>query len=178
MSRIEKVVPIPKYCRARIEKGNVIIERGPQKGDFMYIESDDCIFIYKSNDGCGRFQYYASTRGLPDPYNGSYPQILWADNCIFATEEQKQMLINKLRLNGRDWDETNLRVIKYVWTPNNGDTYYFFGLNFSIMNRAWSGDDTDALNLSQGNVFESEEYAKNYASEIIDILKNKNIWIR
>ena len=178
MSRIEKVVPIPKYCRARIEKGNVIIERGPQKGDFMYIESDDCIFIYKSNDGCGRFQYYASTIGVPHPHNTPYPEILWADGCVFATEEQKQMLINKLRLNGRDWDETILRVIKYVWTPNNGDTYYFFGLNFSVMHRVWSGDDTDTLNLSQGNVLESEEYAKNYASEIIDILKNKNIWIR
>ena len=176
MSRIEKVVPIPKYCRARIEKDNVIIERGPQKGDFMYIENQDCIFIYKSNDGCGRFQYYASTSGIPYPHNS--PEILWADDCIFATEDQKQRLINKLRLNGRDWDDTNLRVIKYIWTPNLGDTYYFFGLNFSVTHRVWSGVDTDTLNRSQGNVFESEEYAKRYASEIIYILKNRNIWIK
>lgn len=168
-------ITIPDGCRAVIKDKIITVEKEVQEfedGDFVYSINNVCEFtmIYKSKKECSYANYHASI------YMGQRENLVsYNDWCVcydarLATEEEKQLLLDALHADGKDWDAVNKRIVEYKWRPKYGEPYYMINTLFNVLKCTWSSSGFDFDLLVNRNCFKTEEEAKAKADEIIKIL--------
>lgn len=174
------VITIPDDCKAVIKDKVITVEKEIQEfkdGDFVYSINDVCEFvmIYKSKKECSYANYHASI------YIWQYENhVLYNDWSVcydarIATEEEKQLLLDALHADGKDWDADNKQIVDYKWEPKIGETYYYIDCFLDVVDDIWSDDRMDALVYTNGNCFKTEEEAKKYADKFSEILKCRKL---
>lgn len=176
------IITIPDDCKAVI-KDNVIIvgkeEQEFKEGDFYTVKTSygSYVFIHKSNKENNRVYYYAlSLSGLKLPlYNNSC--LASKDETSVSTKEEKQILIDAMHADGKDWDADNKQIVDYKWKPNYRELYYNinYSLDIQIDSHVWYGDALDEICFSNGNCFKTTEEAQKYADKFFEILKERKL---
>ena len=147
-------------------------------GDFVSLNNvgGRFLIIYKSKNGNHSTNYHAVT------YNGHYENqvVSYDDWCIcddarIATEEEKQLLLDAMHADGKDWDADNKQIVDYQWKPKVGETYYYIDCYFEVVDDHWSDDRLDNLVRNNGNCFKTKEEAQKYADKFIEILKERKL---
>lgn len=139
-------ITIPQGCKAVIKDGSVVFEKEEKKqvqefkdGDVLI---DDCTFseypckiimIYKgikSKDKCYKCYIHRNM-------NGSL--IINGDCCNapsakvrYATEEEKQLLFDKMKEQGLKWDAEEKKVEKIRWRAKYGEPYWYVTSSCSV----------------------------------------------
>lgn len=169
-------ITIPDGCRAVIKDKIITFEKEVQEfkdGDFVSLSNlgGKFLIIYKNKRGLSDAYYHVAT------YNGYcencvvyYNDWCFCDDARIATEEEKQLLLNALHADGKDWDAVNKRIIEYRWQPKYGEPYYMINTLFNVLKCTWSSSGFSFDLLQKGNCFKTEEEAKAKADEIIKIL--------
>jgi hypothetical protein len=88
-----------------------------------------------------------------------------------ATPEEKQLLIDKMREQGKDWNGE--QVVDWVWRPKIGEPYWcivFNPLRAEIVE--WCNDSVDNERLKDNRVFATEALAKAAFIDLQTVLKN------
>ena len=116
------IITIPEDCKEVIKDNVITVEKEGQEfkdGDFYTVKTSygSYVFIYKSNKDEDRVYYYALlVSGLRLPlYNDSC--MAHKDETSISTEEEKQILIDAMHLDGKDWDADKKQIIDYRWKP-------------------------------------------------------------
>lgn len=115
-----KQYAVPEGCKitsVAIENNNVIVKyecAEPQfkKGDFVFgvnSSGKDWIGIFKNGD-IDNFEYFS--RIVSNVLNYNDNSFITIERL--ATSEEKQLLIDKMRENGKDWDFEKMEVVDYV----------------------------------------------------------------
>lgn len=175
------VITIPDDCKAVIKDKIITVEKEVQKfkdGDFVSLSNlgGKCLIIYKRKREFSEAYYHAVI------YNGYYENriVSYNDWCFcndsrIATEEEKQLLLDALHADGKDWDADKREIVDYKWKPKVGDTYYYISYGFEAAGVHWSGDYGDNLVYNSGNCFKTEEEAQKYADKFSEILKERKL---
>lgn len=124
-------ITIPDGCKAIVKYGCVVFEKGQEfkDGDILVSVGNGKrynAFIYKSTDKGGFHSYYV---GL-DVYNqisvSDSPSNRWGGSSLsYATEEEKQLLFDKMKKQGYKWNAEEKKVEETRWRPMVNEFYYF-----------------------------------------------------
>ena len=131
-------ITIPEGCKATIKDRNVIFEKAEdfKDGDILVPIVNgqrSNAFIYKSTDKNGYHSFYAGLNTLSKIVVAKYTYNRWCkDKLVCATEEEKQLLFDKMKEQGLKWNAEEKRVEKIRWRAKYGDEYWYVTSSCSV----------------------------------------------
>ena len=171
-------ITIPEGCKAIVKDGSVVFEKEFEDGDVLIddytIPSYPCkiIMIYKgtkSEDGCYECYIHRDMNG----------NLMINDSCCnssttrirHATEEEKQLLFDKMKEKGLQWNAEEKRVEKIRWRAKRKEDYHFINTDLTTVKTTESEDDTDASRHNAFNYFRTKEYTAEAARRVKEVLR-------
>jgi hypothetical protein len=133
-----KSYAVPEGCKitsVTIENNNVVVsyeceKQEFKKGDFVTYEIMSTWISIYGNDK----RYLFTINSLGNVSETDNKMLKSEHDHRLATPDEKQLLISKMRENGKDWDEEKCEVVDYVERITKG--YYYWevvgGLNCDI----------------------------------------------
>ena len=170
-------IAIPDGCKAIVKDGNVVFEKEEFKdGDILVTIKDNKrrnAFIYKNTDLNGFHSYYVGINadGLLS-VNDSSNSRWGCYDLSYATEEEKQLLFDKMKEQGLKWNDEEKRVENIRWRAKKGEEYHFMNTDFTTVNTTELGDDVDTNRYDALNYFHTEEQTSEAAKRVKETLRN------
>lgn len=172
-------VRIPDGCKAIIKDGVVVFEKEVQEfkdGDILVTvtrESRGNAFIYKGTDENGFHSYYVGIDCIKQLCISTSPSNRWDNsNLSYATEEEKQLLFDKMKEQGLKWNAEEKKVEKIRWRAPKKCKYWYCTIDFNAVKTADYRYGLDHRMHSYGNYFRTEEQAEEAAKRVKKVLRN------
>lgn len=170
-------ITIPEGCKATINGNEVVIEKKEIKfkdGDILTSKNGflRCPFIFKGYDDKGFYKFYAGMACGKTlvVYRGDGGR--WGNSELsYATDEEKQLLFDKMKEQGLRWNAEEKRVEKIRWRAVKGGAYYFFGTTGNVCR---AEDDRGAITnhrYNAFNYFQTEDQTEKAAEAVKETLR-------
>lgn len=175
-------IAIPDGCKATIKDGSVVIEKEEQKeqefkdGDVLAYKnssSNTFPFIYKDTDEDGFYIFYVGVDCSENIQLLDDADDRWGNGTLrHATEEEKQLLFDKMKEQDLRWNAEEKRVEKLLWRADAGEEYYFIDSSLKVMKieECWSVLCSE--HYSASNYFRTKEQAEEAAKRVKETLRN------
>ena len=129
-------------------------------------------FIYKSSDTLGFYSYYAGINSCGDILiNNSSNSRLGNQNLSHATEEEKQLLFDKMKEQGLKWNAEEKRLEDIRWRSKDGKEYYYVGNQGLLMVDKEDGHCADQNRHEFGNYFRTSEQTEEAVKRVKETLR-------
>jgi hypothetical protein len=89
------------------------------------------MIIKEIEEGCA--QYYARIHDTNLFLNSSYGRGFKDGEFRHATDQEKQLLIDKLNENGKHFDESTMEIVDWKWTPEYDEECYIVNELYKII---------------------------------------------
>lgn len=168
---------IPEGCKVVIKDDVVVFEKEQEfkDGDILahlnYLNYR-CPFIYKGTDKNGFHKYYIGLDVLNCITLPNCTDARWGNGTLLhATEEEKQLLFDKMKEQGLKWNAEKKRVEKIRWRAEYGCRYYLVTSCLKV------GSDIDFRHTGEeerlefGNYFRTKEQAEEAAKRVKETLR-------
>lgn len=169
-------IAIPDGCKATIKDGEVIIEKEFKDGDILVAAVDEeryNAFIYKSTDKNGFHSYYVGLDVCKQISISDSPSNRWSNDSLFyATEEEKQLLFDKMKEQGLKWNAKEKRVENIRWRASSDERYYYINHLFECQSDIEESHIFDEDRWKVGNYFRTSEQVKEAVKRIKEVLRN------
>jgi hypothetical protein len=163
---------IPEGCKAIIEDDLITIIEEKQEefkeGDILHSINTNRMLIFK--------KYRENSKLLFSDYfnnaRGSNSDDWFTNKFRLATEEEKQLLFDKMKEQGLLWNAEKKRVEKIRWRAEYGCRYYLVTSCLKV------GSDIDFRHTGEeerlefGNYFRTKEQAEEAAKRVKETLRN------
>ena len=160
---------IPEGCKAVI-KDNVVVFEKEAKEEVREFKDGDVltskmgvVLIFKNDDGCGQFTSHYNTANFPNSF-------WWTSLFRHATEEEKQVLFDKMKEQGLRWNDEEKRVEKIRWRASLDEKYHHIGKRLICNSEREEFHDFDEEMWKVGNYFRTEEQAEEAARRVKEAL--------
>ncbi|MBF1219324.1 MAG: hypothetical protein HXM16_04635 [Fusobacterium periodonticum] len=169
----DDTIPIPEGYKAIIKEGNIVFKKEFKKGDIL--SSGNTILIFKENheDNISHFRSYyditnqADICWIPDNEN-SY----WVIKAFHhATEEEKQLLFDKMKEQGLLWNAEKKQVEKIRWRATAGKCYFAVNGKLDPVCYTDCFATSDTKSYICGNYFQTKEHAEEASDCIKETLQ-------
>ncbi len=161
-------LPIPEGCKAVIEGDVVLIEEKENEfknGDVLHSIFSEAMAIFKESYGCRAFRSHYNTQ---EPLEDSG----WLVGAFrLATEEEKQLLFDKMKEQGLKWNAEEKKVEEIVWRGEKGDEYYYIDGLLCIVHDREEFHLVDDDKYNSYNYFRTREQAEKAAEVVKEALK-------
>lgn len=167
---------IPEGCKAVIKDNVVVFEREQEfkDGDILAYAgytNYHCPFIYKGTDAMGLYQFYIGVNCVEEICLPNCTDARWGNGTLrYATEEEKQLLFDKMKEQGLKWNAEEKKVEKIRWRAKKGEEYRFMNTDFTTVYTTELGDDIDTKRYNALNYFHTKEQAEEAAKRIKEVL--------
>lgn len=168
---------IPKGYTAKIEGNEVRIVKVENEfidGDILACNEKlgRCPFIFKGHDEKGFSKFYTGIGCGGDLIISTSSNERWDKaELSYATEEEKQLLFDKMKEKGLHWNSEEKKVENIQWRAEYDEDYYYLGLNGEIYKEQEMGYAVDDERYNFGNYFRTREQAERVARAIKETLK-------
>ena len=143
----------------------------PKDGEVVYVSGyNKYVFIYKDEITEEAYYYVAfsiNKERVEFPDGG---HIGYISQLRPATEEEKQLLFDKLAEEGWDWDAEKKQLVKLKWKPKLvGEDYYnpsFNEFEFEPYLYGWDEDEIDFKLYEMGWVFKTKEECQSFCDRL------------
>lgn len=166
-------LPVPEGCKAVVEGNVVLIEReGQEFKDGDIIAKNKAVAILKGGFNNGMFRDYACLN-----FDGKVlisNDTEWSTNPAgwhIATEEERQLLFDKMAEQGLRWNAEEKRVEKIRWRANDKRAYYCIRDQGGIMVNYEAGFPADEDKWEFGNYFRTSEQAEKATKAVRETLR-------
>lgn len=161
-------IAIPNGCKATIKDGSVVIEEEVQEfenGDVLCSAYNGTMVIFKEKEKDGSRYFYSH-------YNTDRSSNKGWNSTAFrhATEEEKQLLFDKMKEQGLKWNAEEKKVERIRWRAKKGEEYRFMNTDFTTVCTTELGDDIDTNRYVALNYFHTEEQTKEAAKRVEEVL--------
>lgn len=162
-------IAIPDGCKATIKDGSVVIEKEEQEfknGDVLCSTYSGTMVIFKEKEKDGSRYFYSH-------YNADRSSNKCWNSAAFrhATEEEKQLLFDKMKEQGLKWNDEEKRVENIRWRAKKGEEYHFMNTDFTTVNTTELGDDVDTNRYDALNYFHTKEQTIEAAKRVKETLR-------
>lgn len=169
---------IPDGCKATIKDGVIIFEKEESKeqefkrGDVIVSKMNEILLVDVHSFENYRLRSFVHIRQDGMLSDSSYS--LWNENYTwrYATEEEKQLLFDKMKEQGLKWNAEEKKVEKIRWRAKKGEEYRFMNTDFTTVCTTELGDDVDTNRYDALNYFRTKEQAEEAAKRIKEVLCN------
>ena len=160
-------ITIPDGCKAIVKDGSVVFEREEKEfkdGDVLHSIYDDLMLIYKESHSSESFSSHFNMR---HNYNKGWNM----HSFRHASEEEKQLLFDKMKEKRLQWNAEEKRVENIRWRATAGKSYFIFTSDFdsSCFTECFATSDTRFYNC--GNYFQTKEHAEEAARRVKETLR-------
>lgn len=172
-------ITIPEGCKAIVKDGCVVIEREQKfkDGDILVgVEKSHRrnAFIFKSTDEIDRHSYYVGLDACSQLSICGNSDYRWCGGELsYATEEEKQLLFDKMKEYGLKWNAEEKKVEKIRWRATLHDYYYFISTTGTICKAEAKSEEINTCNSRYDffNQFRTEEQANEAARRVKETLR-------
>lgn len=170
-------ITIPEGCKAIVKDGSVVFEKEQKfkDGDILVSVVNghrNNAFIYESTDKEGFYLFYV---GIDVCGQLSLCEALndrWCnDDLSYATEEEKQLLFDKMKEQGLQWNAEKKRVEKIRWRAKKGEEYYTLSNTLECARLFENGDRYDNALWNALNHFKTKEHTEEAARRVKETLR-------
>lgn len=167
---------IPEGCKAVIKDDVVVFEKEQEFKDGDILTHLNCLnyccpFIYKGTDKNGFHKYYIGLDVLNCITLPSCTDARWGNGTLcYATEEEKQLLFDKMKEKGLKWNAEEKRVEKIRWRADVDEKYYYINHLLCYSSDREESHTFDEERYDVGNYFRTGEYAKEAAKRVKEVL--------
>lgn len=165
-------ITIPEGCKATIKDGSVVFEKEEKAQEVQEFKDGDVLHS-KYNDEVLIFKDYTYMACFTSHYNysGKSNEGWMVERFRHATEEEKQLLFDKMKEQGLRWNAEEKRVEKIRWRAKKGYIYhrlncYLRPESESDTYRTWNQKCHDSYNY-----FHTEEQTKEAARRVKETLR-------
>lgn len=160
-------ITIPDGCKAIVKDGSVVFEREEKEfkdGDVLHSIYDDLMLIYKESHSSESFSSHFNMR---HNYNKGWNM----HSFRHASEEEKQLLFDKMKEKRLQWNAEEKRVEKIRWRAKEGEEYFMIEANIKV--KAYKDDDKweDSLLYNAFNYFRTQEQTIEAAKRVKETLR-------
>lgn len=168
-------ITIPKGCKAIVKDGSVVFEKEEvqefKRGDVIVSKIDEILLVTTYNFDSNLLTSFVNIDAHGNLFNNPYQKWNVSHDWRLATDEEKQLLFDKMKEQGLRWNAEEKKVENIMWRAKEGGDYYFIDVDLTVK----SIDDTystfdnklyDALNY-----FHTEEQAIEAAKLVKDTLR-------
>ena len=161
-------LPIPDGCKAVIEGDVVLIEEKENEfkdGDVLHSVFSEAMAIFKESYGRRAFRSHYNTK---EPLEDSGWLV---DAFRLATDEEKQLLFDKMKEQGLRWNAEEKKVEKIRWRAGLEMTYYSLNSRLEAIpfNEDFCGFDDEVWDSY--NYFRTPEQAEKAAEVMKEALR-------
>lgn len=182
-------ITIPEGCKAIVKDGSVVFEKEEQKdqefkdGDVLTSLFDNkVVFIFREDESKQKYNkngYYvchicvSHSIGytIEVPTKDSLSFCGHKDDVRLATNEEKQILFDKMKEQGLQWNAEKKEVEKVRWRAKKGDRFYCFDTDFSVLDGLEEGSKLDDSSWRSYNYFRTSEQTKEAAKRVREALR-------
>ena len=173
-------IAIPEGCKAVVKDGSVLFEKEEvqdfKDGDILVSVVNmkrRNAFIYKSSDTLDSHLYYAGVNADGNLLINDSSNSRWGNqNLSHATEEEKQLLFDKMKERGLLWNAEEKRVEKIRWRAEKGKKYFTLkGATLMVDFYIEYFDKVDEKCHIYGNYFRTEEQVEEAAKRVRETLR-------
>lgn len=154
---------IPEGCKAVIKDDVVVFEKEFEDGDVLHSVHDDLMLIYKEGSSSECFSSHFNTA---HNYNSGWN----IHSFRRTTEEEKQLLFDKMKERGLKWNAEEKRVEKVRWRAKKGEEYRFMNTDLTTVYTTELDDDIDTNRYNALNYFKTKEQAEEAAKRVKEVL--------
>lgn len=168
---------IPDGCKATIKDGVIIFEKEESKeqefkrGDVIVSKINEILLVdvHCFENRILRSFVHIQQDGIF--INSSYS--LWNERHTWrhATEEEKQLLFDKMKEQGLKWNAEEKRVEKLLWRADAGEEYYFVDSLLDVLHIKECRSSLCNKHYSARNYFRTEEQAEEAAKRVKETLR-------
>lgn len=157
-------IAIPEGCKAVVKDGIVTIEKDFENGDVLHSVINDLMVIYRESSSSECFSSYFNTAHIKD--------FGWNIRAFrHATEEEKQLLFDKMKKQGLRWNAEEKRVENIRWHPVIGGLYYFVCMDIHVSRATYQDRCFDRDKIAAGNCFRTNDQAEEAARRVKETLR-------
>ena len=169
-------ITIPEGCKAQINGNEIVIEKeekseGFKRGDILVSLSNEIILVDDYDFKGGHLYSFVhvdrSGQLSKEPY---FQWNEWHDWRL-ATDEEKQLLFDKMKEQGLRWNAEEKRVEKIRWRAEDGKEYYYVGNQGILMVDTESGHTADENRHEFGNYFRTSEQDEEAVKRVKETLR-------
>lgn len=158
-------IAIPEGCKATIKDGSVVFEKEFENGDVLCSAYSGTMVIFKEKEKDGSRYFYSH-------YNTDRSSNKGWNSTAFrhATEEEKQLLFDKMKEQGLLWNAEEKRVEKVRWRASFDERYYYINSSLDCLSDIEDSHIFDKERWEEGNYFHTKEQAEEAAKRIKEVL--------
>lgn len=171
--QIGDTIAIPDGCKAIVNGNEVVIEKEEKefkRGDVIVSKKNEILLVDVHCFENRILRSFVHIQQDGTLFNSSYS--LWNElhTWRIATDEEKQLLFDKMKEQGLRWNAEEKRVEKIRWRAEKGKDYYFVYPDLTTINTNELGYDVDTDRHNAFNYFRTEEQAKEAAKRVKETL--------
>lgn len=180
-------ITIPEGCKAIVKDGSVVFEKEEvqefKDGDVLTSLFDNkIVFIFredelKQKDNTNGYYvchiYVSSSIGytIEVPTKDSLSFCGHKDEVRLATDEEKQLLFDKMKKTGLKWNAEEKRVEKIRWRAKEGEEYFMIEADVKVKAYRDDNDEDDNTFYNALNYFHTQDQAEEAAKRVKETLK-------
>ena len=159
-------ITIPDGCKAIVKDGSVVFEKEFEDGDVLCSVYSTTIVIFKEEEKKGS-KYFLSH------YNSDLSSDKGWNSAAFryATEEEKQLLFDKMKEQGLQWNAEEKRVEKIRWRAEKGRSFLIVDADSGVCKIFEDNEESVSTLYNAYNYFRTEEIAKEAAKRVKETLR-------
>lgn len=169
-------IAIPNGCKAQINGNEIVVEKEKKsedfkRGDILVSLSNEIILVddYDFKEG----HLYSFVHVDRSGQLSKEPYFQWNEwhDWRFATDEEKQLLFDKMKEQGLRWNDEEKRVEKIRWRAEYDEEYYYVGNQGIVIVDKENGYSADKIKHEFGNYFRTYEQAEEAANRVKETLR-------
>lgn len=130
-------ITIPEGCKAQINGNEVVIEKEEKskdfkRGDILVSLSNEIILVDDYDFKGGHLYSFVNVDRSGQLYNEPYFQWNERHDWRLASDEEKQLLFDKMKEQGLKWNAKEKRVEKIRWRAKYGEEYWYVTSSCSV----------------------------------------------
>ena len=167
-------ITIPEGCKATIDGNEVVIEKEREKfkrGDVITSLKGEILLVNVHDHDSRLLRSFVHIEENKEFYQSPY--LLWNESHPWrlATDEEKQLLFDKMKEKGLRWNAEEKRMEKIRWRAEDGEEYYYVGNQGIIMVDKEDGHCADKNRHEFDNYFRTSEQAEKAAEAVKETLR-------
>lgn len=164
-------ITIPEGCKAQINGNEIVVEKEEKsedfkRGDILVSLSNEIILVDEYDFKGGHLYSFVHVDRCGQLSKEPYFQWNEWHDWRLATDEEKQLLFDKMKEQGLRWNAEEKRVEKIRWRAKLDEDYYYFTPGGLVMIGTEYQDNHSEDVWEFGNHFRTEEQAEK-ATEVV-----------
>ena len=167
-------ITIPEGCEAIVNGNEVVVEKEEKefkRGDVIVSKMNEILLVTIYDFDSNLLTSFVNIDAHGNLFNNPYQKWNVSHDWRLATEEEKQLLFDKMKEQGLRWNAEEKRVEKIRWRAKKGEAYCRIGLGGEVFHEIDRRTDVDNIFYDTLNHFRTSEQAEEAAKRVKEVLR-------